>query len=230
MSNSSFVAYTNFSPNNYGQRTQPITRITPHCTVGQIGIESLGVMFANPAQEAASNYGIGYDGRVGMYVPENKAAWCSSNYDNDSRAVTIECASDSYEPYSMSNNVWLSLIALCVDICQRNNKSHLLWITDKDKALAYQCAPNEMLLTIHRWFAATACPGDWLYDRLSELAGIVTERLQSVSASAEESSDLYRVQVGAFRIRENAESYRDELVAKGYPDAFIVTIKDYFKE
>ncbi|MCL1903958.1 MAG: N-acetylmuramoyl-L-alanine amidase [Oscillospiraceae bacterium] len=35
-------------------------------------------------------------------------------------------------------------------------------------------------------------------------------------------SILYRVQVGAFADKSNAEKFRDELRGKGYPDAFIV--------
>lgn len=66
----------------------------------------------------------------------------------------------------MNDVVYDSLIKLCVDICQRNGKSKLLWFGDKNKTLAYQPKDDEMIITVHRWFANKSCPGDWLYERL----------------------------------------------------------------
>lgn len=102
---------------------------------------------------------------------------CSSSNSNDQRAVTIECASDKAEPYAFNNTVYNKLIDLCVDICKRNGKKKLLWIPDKNKALAYKPASDEMLLTVHRWFANKSCPGDWLMARMGNLANKVTARL-----------------------------------------------------
>lgn len=180
MSNSPLVSYTNISPNQSGKRQYPITRISPHCVVGQCSIEGLGGLFANPNLEASSNYGIAADGRVGMFVEENCRSWCTSSWDNDQRAVTIECASDTYHPYAFKDNVYQRLIELCADICERNGKNKLVWIADKNKALNYTPASNEILLTVHRWFANKACPGDWLMARMQDLADKVTERLQPV--------------------------------------------------
>ena len=106
MSNSSMVSYKKLSPNNSGKRTMNIDRITPHCVVGQCSVETLGRIFSDKKRKASSNYGIGSDGRVGMYVPENKRSWCSSSASNDQRAVTIECASDTKEPYTMNKKVY----------------------------------------------------------------------------------------------------------------------------
>ena len=93
--NSSLVSYTKLSPNHSGQRTHSIDRITPHCVVGQCSVETLGNIFAPSSRQASCNYGIGADGRVGMYVEEKNRSWCSSSNANDQRAVTIECASDT---------------------------------------------------------------------------------------------------------------------------------------
>lgn len=175
--NSPLVTYTKYSPNHSGQRTHTIDRITPHCVVGQLSVESLGEIFANEERFASSNYGIGTDGRVALYVDEAKRSWCSSDAKNDQRAVTIECASDTTDPYTMNAAVWDSLVRLCADICARNGKSRLIWIPDREIALDYDLEPNEMLLTVHRWFANKACPGDWLYNRLGELASAVTRLL-----------------------------------------------------
>ncbi len=80
--NSSLVSYTKLSPNHSGQRTHSIDRITPHCVVGQCSVETLGNIFLPTSRQASSNYGIGVDGRVGMYVEEKNRSWCSSSNAN----------------------------------------------------------------------------------------------------------------------------------------------------
>ena len=175
--NSPMVSCTKLSPNHSGQRTHSIDRITPHCVVGQCSVETLGNVFLPKFRQASSNYGIGVDGRVGMYVEEKNRSWCSSSASNDQRAVTIECASDSKAPYAFKDVVYNKLIELCTDICKRNGKTRLLWLGDKDKTLGYTPAPDEMVLTVHRWFANKSCPGDWMYARLGDLAEKVTAAL-----------------------------------------------------
>lgn len=177
MSNSPLVSYTKLSPNNSGARTHTIDRITPHCVVGQCSVETLGSIFSKSSAQASSNYGIGADGRVGMYVEESKRSWCSSSNANDQRAVTIECASDATAPYAFKDAVFNKLIDLCVDICERNGKKKLLWISDKTTALNYSPKSDEMVLTVHRWFANKSCPGDWLMARMDKLAKSVTDKL-----------------------------------------------------
>ena len=177
MGNSSMVAYTKLSPNHSGKRTHMIDRITPHCVVGQCSAEGLGDWFAKSSTQASSNYGIDKDGRVGMYVEEKNRSWCSSSGENDQRAVTIECASDTTEPYAFKDVVYQRLIELCIDICKRNGKTKLIWFGDKQKTLNYQPKSDEMILTVHRWFANKSCPGDWMYARMGDLAQKVTETL-----------------------------------------------------
>ena len=155
--NSPLVVYTKLSPNHSGQRTHSIDRITPHCVGGQCSVETLGNIMYPTSRQASCNYGIGPDGRVGMYVEEKNRSWCSSSNANDQRAVTIECASDTYHPYAMNSAVYARLIDLCVDICKRNGKKKLLWFADKDKSLNYVPAADEMVLTVHRWFANKSC-------------------------------------------------------------------------
>ena len=175
--NSSLVSYTKLSPNHSGQRTHSIDRITPHCVVGQCSVETLGNVFLPKSRQASSNYCIGVDGRVGMYVEEKNRSWCSSSAANDQRAVTIECASDNTEPYAFKDVVYNRLVELCIDICKRNGKTRLLWLGDKDKTLGYTPTPDEMVLTVHRWFANKSCPGNWMYARMGDLASKVTAAL-----------------------------------------------------
>ena len=97
MSNSPLVQYTRISPNSNNPRNHKIDKITIHHTAGVISVESLGEIFAPSSRQASSNYGIGSDGRIAMYVEECNGSWCSSNKSNDMRAVTIEVANDGGE-------------------------------------------------------------------------------------------------------------------------------------
>lgn len=223
--NSSMVAYTRLSPNHSGQRTHSIDRITPHCVVGQLSAESICGCFTSPSRQASCNYGIGTDGKVSLCVEEKNRSWCSSSNANDQRAVTIECASDKTEPYAMNSKVYDSLVKLCTDICRRNGKKKLLWLGDRNKTLNYKPKSDEMVLTVHRWFANKSCPGDWLYARLGDLAAKVTAALGSPSESkpAPNKKQLYRVrktwadsksQKGAFSVLANARKCADS--NKGY--------------
>ena len=186
--NSALVAYKQLSPNHSGQRTHSIDRITPHCVVGQYSAEELGDWFAKSSIQASSNYGIDRDGRVGLYVEEKNRSWCSSSNANDQRAVTIECASDTSEPYAFRDVVYKKLITLCVDICKRNGKKKLIWFGDKDKTLNYSPKSDEMVLTVHRWFASKSCPGNWMYARMRDLADKVTAQLGGSADTAGASS------------------------------------------
>lgn len=189
--NSPLISYTKLSPNHSGQRTHSIDRITPHCVVGNISAESICGCFTSPDRQASCNYGIGVDGRVSLCVEEKNRSWCSSSNANDQRAITIECASDSTAPYAMNSSVYNSLINLCVDICKRNGKKKLLWFADKNKTLNYSPASDEMVLTVHRWFANKSCPGDWLYNRLSDLASQVTAKLGGTEVKAGTQASLF---------------------------------------
>lgn len=178
MSNSSLVTVTKLSPNNSGKRTHSIDRITPHCFVGQVTASRGLEVFLPKSRQASCNYVIGYDGSVGLCVDEANRSWCSSSNANDQRAITIECASDNYAPYAFKEACFDKLVDLCVDICQRNGKKRVLWFNDKEKSLSYEPASDEIVFTVHRWFAATACPGDWMYSRMGELALEVNAKLQ----------------------------------------------------
>ena len=177
MSNSSLVNCTVKSPNHSGKRTHSIDRITPHCVVGQLSAESIGRCFTSTSRQASCNYGIGLDGRVCLIVDEENRSWCSSSSANDQRAVTIEVASDKTSPYAFKDAAYNKLVDLCEDICRRNGKKKLLWIENKNTALNYNPKSDEMLLTVHRWFANKSCPGDWMFARMGNLANEVTRRL-----------------------------------------------------
>ncbi|MDD3337830.1 MAG: glucosaminidase domain-containing protein [Lachnospiraceae bacterium] len=210
--NSSMVSYTGLSPNHSGQRTHSIDRITPHCVVGQLSARTICDCF--PAGvDASCNYGIGTSGEVSLCVEEKNRSWCSSSSSNDQRAITIECACDKTEPYTMNGAVYATLIKLCTDICKRNGKSKLLWFGDKDKTLNYEPAANEMVITVHRWFANKSCPGNWLYARLGDLAAQVTAALGGAS-STPTTTNLYRVRTSWDNAASQIGAYADLSKAK----------------
>ena len=214
--NSPLVSHTCLSPNHSGERNHAIDTVTIHCVVGQASVESLGSHFSHKTTQASSNYGIGYDGKIGLFVEEKNRSWCSSSGNNDHRAITIEVASDAVHPYKVNDKAMESLVNLLTDICKRNNIKQLLWKANKN--LIGQVDKQNM--TVHRWFAAKECPGEYLYNKHSEIAAEVNKRLSQEIPS--QSDELYRVQVGAFKNKSNAETLVQKLKSQGYSDAFIV--------
>lgn len=199
MSNSSLVSYTKLSPNHYnGRGGYKITKITPHHMSGNLTVETCGNVFASSARQASSNYGIGSDGRIAMYVEEKNAAWTSSNYANDCQAVTIEVANSSTGGnWPISDKAWTSLVNLCVDICKRNGIKSLKWTGDKNGTL-----------TCHYFFSATDCPGPYLKSRMGKLANEVNARLKGSTTSS--SSNTASSTSDAFK------SYTDSSIAGTY--------------
>ena len=178
MSNSSLVSYTKLSPNCDHPRNHTIDKITIHHMAGDLSVETCGNLFANPNREASANYGIGSDGRVGLYVDEGDRAWASASPSNDNRAVNIEvanCATGGDWP--VSSAAYNKLIDLCVDICQRNGI----------KALNYTGGADGNL-TEHRMFVPTACPGPYLHERMSQIAAAVNSRLRAAEVPSEDNN------------------------------------------
>lgn len=169
MSNSSLVDVTILSPNCNSPRNNAIKKITIHHMAGNLSVERCGELFADPNRQGSSNYGIGSDGRVGLYVNEEDRAWTSSNPDNDNQAVTIEVANSQYGgDWPVSDLAYSKLIDLCVDICQRNGIESLNFTGDATGNL-----------TMHKYFAATNCPGPYLSARFPDIADRVNARLNN---------------------------------------------------
>lgn len=228
MSNSPLVNYTKISPNKSSPRNHKIDTVTIHCVVGQCSVETLGNVFAPTSRRASSNYGIGYDGRIGMYVEEKDRSWCSSNAANDNRAITIEVASDTKEPYAVTEKAYAALIDLLVDICKRNGIKELVWSTNKADRVNHKNGCN---MTVHRDYANKSCPGTYLYERHDQIASEVNKRLGSTNikpAPEKPSGGLYRVQTGAFKSKTNADAMLAKVKAKGF-DTYMVKVGDLYK-
>jgi hypothetical protein len=237
MSNSPLVNYTNISPNKTSPRKHAIDTITIHCIVGQWTAKQGCDYFASTKRQSSANYVVGKDGSIGLSVDEKDRAWTSggkdkngnpirvngiSGSDNDHRAVTIEVASDTKSPYAVTDAAYEALIKLCADICKRNNIKQLLW--KADKSLVGQI--NKQNMTVHRWFANKPCPGDYLYERHSDIAAKVNAILKGAAQKPSESKTqkiLYKVQIGTYSEKANAEKALAKAKAAGFTDAFITT-------
>lgn len=205
MSNSSLVTYTKISPNKTSPRNHAIDTITIHCYVGQVTAERgcSGRRFVkyNPIGGASCNYVVGYDGSIGLCVEEKDRSWCSSSKANDHRAITIETASGTKNPYEVTEKALNALIDLVTDICRRNGKTKILWFADKKKTLAYNPKPDEMVMTVHRWFAKKACPGDYLYQKHTYIAEEVNKRLTNTQDTYVTSPNAPKTNKKSFKVK-----------------------------
>lgn len=214
--NSSLSCMRKISPNRNSPRNHKIDTITIHCVVGQMSVESLCSHFSNPNLGASCNYGIGPDGRICTVVDEADRSWCTSSSSNDNRAITIECASDAYYPYAINTNVWNALIKLCADICKRNGINKLVWSTNKSVRMNHQNGCN---LTVHRDYDNKSCPGDYIYERLGQIAKEVNAKLGSNTPFKP-----YKGQVNANDGLNCRKSPVDGAVIKTYPDGTMLNI------
>lgn len=204
MSNSKLVDYVKLSP-NYDKRNNKIKKITIHHMAGNLSVETCGRVFKN--REASANYGIGSDGRIGMYVEEHNRSWASSSPDNDHQAITIEVANSKVGGnWPVSSKAMASLIDLCVDICKRNGIEKLVYTGD-----------SKGNLTRHNMFANTTCPGPYLQSKFSYIANEVNKRLEKKVTKPK--SKIYRVrkswdevdsQIGAYKNLKNAKAACDK--------------------
>lgn len=207
MSNSSLVQYTRISPNSSNPRNKPISKITIHHMAGNLSLETLGNIVAQPARQMSCNYGVDSGGRVGLFCEEKNRSWCSSSGANDNQAITIEVANDGGAPnWHVSDKALATVVDLCVDICKRNGIAQLHFTGNANGNL-----------TQHNYFAATACPGPYLKSKFPYIADEVNKRLNGGP-----SGELYRVQVGAFSVKANADAMAAKLKADGYA-AYITT-------
>ncbi|MCD7927361.1 MAG: N-acetylmuramoyl-L-alanine amidase [Oscillospiraceae bacterium] len=208
MSNSALVSYTKISPNKTSPRTHAIDTITIHHMAGNLSIENCCAAFAKSSRQASANYCIGSDGRIGLCVDEGDRSWCSSSRENDHRAITIEVAnSKAAEPWPVSDEAYTSLLNLLVDICNRNGIEKLVWSDSKDDRVNHRNGCN---MTVHRDFAATACPGTTLMGKMATIAAQVNARLgygTTTTTTLETEDDTMTYE----QFKEYMKQYRAEL-------------------
>ena len=218
-SNSPLATITKISPNRTPNRNHVIDTITIHCYVGQVTAERGLNGFAKSERQASCNYVVGYDGSIGLCVEEKDRSWCTGGYktvngvktpirvngisgkSNDYQAVTIEVASDTTHPYAITDKAMAALIELCADICRRNGIKKLLWKGDKNLVGKV----DQQNLTVHRWFANKACPGDYIYQRLGDIATKVNVKLGASATSPAPAAPVSKV---PYKVRITATDLR----------------------
>lgn len=215
--NSPLVTYKNLTKNMTSPRNHAIDTITIHCVVGQWTAKQGCDYFAKTDRQCSANYVVGKDGSIGLSVEEKNRSWCSSSSSNDHRAITIEVASDTAHPYAVTAEAYAALIELVADICKRNGIKELLW--KADKSLVGDVSKQNM--TVHRWFANKACPGEYLYSRHGEIAAEVNKRL---NVPAEEKG-LYRIQT-EISSKKDAEEMLTKLKDSGFEGFVLIAETD----
>lgn len=174
MSNSNLVEYRNLT-RNFSRRNGKICKLTIHHAAGKGTAQSITDSFMPPERKASANYIIGYRGDIGQSVLEEHRAWTSRSAWNDDQAVTIEVSNSGYgEPWGITEDTYSSLIELCVDICQRNHIPMVNYTGDQNG-----------VLTEHRMFVATACPGTTIHEllRSGKISKDINDRLNLPLAS-----------------------------------------------
>lgn len=162
---SPLAIYAALGPNHSGPRTGAITKITPHYMANDLSIEECGAVFAAESNKASTNYGIDSAGRIGIFVEECNCSWASASPDNDNAAITIECA--NLPDGSLTDACWSALVDLCADICKRHGIKDCSYTGD-----------SSGVLTMHRWFMQTECPGPWLSEQFDRLSQEVNSKLE----------------------------------------------------
>lgn len=217
--NSSLATVKLISQNKTVGRNHAIDTITIHCFVGQVDARRGCQVFQPSSKGASCNYVVGCDGSIGLCVEEKDRSWCTGGYkkvngvkvpirvngisgsSNDYQAVTIEVASDTTHPYAITEKAMAALIELCADICRRNGIKKLLWSGDKNLV----GNPAKQNMTVHRWFAPKACPGDYIYQRLGDIATKVNAKLGTGTTSAQPSVPVssvpYKVRITTTDLR-----------------------------
>lgn len=144
-------------PSNYTKgRTKKIRCITIHHMAGVLTASECAAIFTKPSRNGSSHYGIGYDGSVGQYVDEKDTAWTNSNWPSNCESITIETSNSAVGGSWPVNEVTFNtLVELVADIAKRNNLGELV--------------PGDNL-TWHSMFANTTCPGQFLKNRINEIA------------------------------------------------------------
>lgn len=166
MSNSSLITATyKAHSNNYsvGRSGRKIEKVTIHHMAGVLTAKQCGSIFQNGSRSASSNYGIGKNGEIALFVDEANTSYADANWDSNCKSVTIECSNNKTGgDWTVSDTVLNSLINLIADIFKRNGIK---------KAIKGET------ITWHSMYSATACPGNYLRSKMDYIVEEVNKKL-----------------------------------------------------
>lgn len=168
MSDSKLVTYTNITW-KHSHKTSNNKKITLHHSVSVQSAKQIADFFANSSKLASANYCVGVKGDIALSVHERDRAYTSNSRENDGQAITIEISNCKLtNEYPISDATYSAVIDLCVDVCQRNGI----------QSVYYDGTPNGVL-TEHRMFTPTQCPGPYIHNLLKNgtIANDINRRL-----------------------------------------------------
>ena len=181
-----------------------------------LGVNKYGNHWNTSLSSKSTHYFIGKlaDGTVGVIqnLPENIAAWGggkgkngSYNYEPTGH-IQFEVCEDNLKDKSYFDAVYRAATELCADICRRYGWKSKVIVSHKE-AHAKGYASNHS--DIDHWLLKY---GLSMNDFRNEVDKLLTPKEE-----APKEEKLYRVQVGAYSKRENAEAMKDKLISDGYP-------------
>ena len=163
MTYSTRVNRTLYTDKSHDRGGYTVQRVIVHGWAGLTGgIERL--VYSD--DEASANY-IGLsDGSMIGSVPEERRAWTSGSYDVDAQSITVEIQNTTTAPnWQVSEASINALVELIADIARRYGWGYV----DRSRVRG------------HREFAATECPGPFLYGYLDGIITRVNSLLRSGS-------------------------------------------------
>jgi len=219
MSNSPLAQERILSPNHSGRRNKKITKIAIHHAAGVINGRNLARVFVPKSRQASANYNLGSDGVIVLGVDEANRAWTTASSWCDNRAITIEVGNSTRGPqWLVSDYALKRLIDLVTDICRRNGIYSCTYTGGKDGVLQK-----------HEWYKNTNCPGPYLGSKFPYIAEQVNKALGAKEQKpASTNKQLYRVQVGAYSVLQNAINMVDKIKSLGF-ETYMVKVGNLYK-
>lgn len=178
MSNSSLITATyKAHSNNYtvGRSGRKIEKVTIHHMAGVLTAKQCGSIFQNGNRKASSNYGIGKNGEIALFVDESNTSYADANWDSNCKSVTIETSNNKTGgDWTVSDKVLSSLIKLITDIFKRNGIKKAI----KGKTITW-----------HSMYSATACPGNYLRSKMDYICNEVNKKLNNSTDSSDKKEE-----------------------------------------
>ncbi len=146
----------------YSERgNDKVSRVIVHHWAGTSGGDT---SLASPSRDASANYVLYSDGTLKSQVPEEFRAWTSGGQAIDAPSITVEVQNSTNAPeWRVSDKAIAKLTELIADIARRY----------KWGSVAASRVRG------HKEFAATACPGPYLFPKLAGIAADADKALKT---------------------------------------------------
>lgn len=196
------------------------------CNIAEGTYDGTVGWLCNPASQTSSHFVVGKDGRVAQLVPLDQAAWCNGTsmaandkrYFGKSTLETVRERKTNANYYTISiehEGDWKDGRGKLTAAQQEATVELIRYIRTEVKRLYGSEIPADRKHIVGHYeinpITKPCCPGECF--PFEEIIGAL--------GGQKESEKLYRVQVGAFQSRENAQNYMQQVKGAGFP-AFVV--------